>query len=451
MRLVSIALDSIDNLHYGCTTHFSTILLKNLSRKIRLADLPLLVRLNPAIPWKTRGNGAVVLRILYEGDIRELLETVYNLALEYSSGKEDVGIVVYEGEPWSVRELRWLYYRTLTNVITRDVVLRILGKLGGLHAGRRGVIGAAASLAALGPKDDFTFELLAYRNPDLWGSERCVDIPKVLELEALMPPCTFYNLSLLTGELLATPGGTDPVLAGFRGDCITPLFDYSRALCEKPDAWLLFRSNQHTDPHDLELEELSYYTSGSLEAIVENRPNIIEGGHVIVRVSSELGEADLVFYRETGSLNRIARLLEPGDRIRVLGSTRPYKPRGVPVIAVEKLWVLSVERKYVVVNPRCPKCGSRMKSSGSNKGFKCDSCGYRILSASKINLEIERTLAPGEYVTERFRHLTAPVGRRRFAGIQLPLNLDVEDILSLEANPKPSERLRELEFSLAKL
>ncbi len=446
MKLVSLALDSVDSLHYGCTTHFSSLLLRSLGESVKLADLPLLVRLNPGIPWKTRGNGAVVLRLYYDGEPEELLETAYTLALEYSGGKSDIGVVVYEGEPWSVERLRWLYTRGLTSILTLDVVTSTLGKLGGLHVGGRGVIGAAAALAALGPGEDFTFELIAYRDPSMWGSERCVDSIKAVDVESRLPPCTFYNVDVSTGEFTASPGGSDPVLAGFRGNCLTPLFEYSSSLCEKPHFWTLFRSNQHTDAHAVELEELAPYNTGYVEAIVSGEPEVIEGSHVVVRASTGLGSVDLAFYRETGSLNRVARMLAEGDRVRVLGSVRPYKPRGVPVVAVEKLWVLDVTRRYVEVNPRCPVCSTRMKSAGSGKGFKCEKCGYESKGLEKVKIEVERRLMPGVYVTSRLKHLTEPLGRRKLGGLRRILNLGVSDVVFFEAHPRPTRALEELEL-----
>jgi len=448
MKIVSLALDSVDSLHHGCTTHFSALLLKSLAGRVRLADLPLLVRLNPGVPWKTRGNGAVVLRLLYDGGLEELLDVAYSLALEYSGGKRDVGVAVYEGEPWGVERLRWLYTRALTSIVTLDVATSTLGKLGGLYAGGRGVIGAVSSLAALGPGDDFTFELLAYRDPSLWGFERCVDRLKALHIDSRLPPCTLYNVNALTGEFISSPSGSDPVLAGFRGNCLTQLFEYSKALCERPHFWALFRSNQHTDAHMVELEELAPYNTGYVEAVITGEPEVIEGSHVVVRASAKLGYLDLVFYRETGPLSRVARMLMPGDGVRVLGSIRPYKPRGVSVVAVEKLWVLEVARRVVEVNPRCPRCSTRLKSAGLGRGFKCVKCGYEARGLSKIRVEVERRLTPGVYVTSRLKHLTAPPGRRRLEGFKPVLNLEVRDVLFSEARPEPTRSLRGLELSL---
>ncbi|MCE4608073.1 MAG: hypothetical protein F7B61_03835, partial [Caldisphaeraceae archaeon] len=59
---VTISFDDIDSQYGGCTTHFTGIFLYNIKDKIDLIDHPLLVRLNPGIPWKTRGNASTALR-----------------------------------------------------------------------------------------------------------------------------------------------------------------------------------------------------------------------------------------------------------------------------------------------------------------------------------------------------------------------------------------------------
>ena len=48
-----------------CTTHLAFKVVEHLKKKqgAKLVDYPLLIRLNPNIPWKTRGNGAVCLRL----------------------------------------------------------------------------------------------------------------------------------------------------------------------------------------------------------------------------------------------------------------------------------------------------------------------------------------------------------------------------------------------------
>ncbi|MDM7275770.1 MAG: tRNA(Ile)(2)-agmatinylcytidine synthase [Thermoprotei archaeon] len=437
MRLVSLALDSVDSLYWGCTTHFSTLLLNMLKDRVELADFPLLVRLNPGVPWKTRGNGAVVLRLLYDGDVKSLLEAVRGYALEYSN-KEDFGIAVVEGAPWEVERLRILYSKALTDVVTVDVARKAVEKSGGLWAGGMGVIGASAALAALAPWDDYTFELIAYRKPENWGVERCMNYKLLVEAEARMPPCTFNNIDYHGRTAAAAPGGWDPVLAGFRGDCIAPLAGYAIGLCEEVDLWALFRSNQHTDAHAKPLTgELKPYQTGLVDVTVKNS-KVIAGGHVIVRGLALGGDVDIVFYRETGPLNSAARMLSEGDEITVLGTVKPYKPRGVTVIAAEKMRVNKVETKTVKINPRCPKCGTRMESPGRKGGLRCPKCGYKK-ETTKINVRIERSLTTGEYTPPpgRLKHLTSPKGRKQQPPLKLPLKLKIDQVLSTDPKRIP--------------
>ncbi|MER3408018.1 MAG: DNA-binding protein, partial [Nitrososphaera sp.] len=66
MQLLHIAFDDTDSRAGRCTTHLAFQVARKLLQQdmggAQLIDYPLLVRLNPNIPWKTRGNGAVCLR-----------------------------------------------------------------------------------------------------------------------------------------------------------------------------------------------------------------------------------------------------------------------------------------------------------------------------------------------------------------------------------------------------
>lgn len=416
--MISLAVDSADSYGGGCTTHFSALLLKSLAGRARLLDYPLLVRLNPAIPWKTRGNAAVVLRLSYEGKLSSLLEEAYELARQYGG---DPGVAAIEGNPWRP-ELRALYHKALTAVVPKDVATSTLEALGGLWVGGKGVVGAIASLAALAPGDDHTYELLFYRRPEALGRERCVDSRRVLQVEASLPGITIFNYSPETLEETASPGGPDPVLAGFRGDVPGHLARFSEALCEEPALWALFRSNQHTDAHAAPLTgELRPYSAGTLELELAEDPEVIPGGHVIVR-----GEGvEAAFYAETGVLNEVSRLLVKGDRVRVLGTVRKRR-RGVPVINAEKLWILELTEKKLELNPRCPRCGSRMESLGRGKGFRCRFCGYKGLEG-KVTISLRRALT-GEFTPRRLPNLVRPPWRRAQREFE-PRTMKVEEIL----------------------
>ena len=60
--IVYIAVDDTDSRTGNCTTYLLTEIMRELSDTDIIGN-PRLVRLNPAVPWKTRGNGSLVLRV----------------------------------------------------------------------------------------------------------------------------------------------------------------------------------------------------------------------------------------------------------------------------------------------------------------------------------------------------------------------------------------------------
>src|SRR2546421_10712520 len=58
-----IGVDDTDSLQGMCTTFLATEIVRDLTQDLDLIGYPRLVRLNPNIPWKTRGNGAVCIRV----------------------------------------------------------------------------------------------------------------------------------------------------------------------------------------------------------------------------------------------------------------------------------------------------------------------------------------------------------------------------------------------------
>lgn len=444
--LASISFDDIDSPSGGCTTHLTGLFLLRLSRLpgIRLADYPLLVRLNPGIPWKTRGNAATVVRILVDSEdrARDAFELAVSMASEYSSSWRGAGkapgVAMALGEPWRSQRLRWLYRKGLTDVLTLDVVERA-GKYGVTSSwGGKGAIGATASLAALAPGDAYSFELIAYRRPEVWGSRRCIRGDLAAAIEAGIPACTVNNYDPLAGIVTAAPAGPDPILAGFRGYCSEYLHLYAPILCEDPHFWILYRSNQHTDAHALPLQRLAPYSTGVVSGTVAGDPAEIPGGHVVVRIETSLGLVDAVFFRETGHMSSVARMLSPGDRVRILGTVRPYTPRGRPTIAVDKLVIeQATPLSTRLANPRCPKCGARLESAGSGI-LRCRRCKYQE-RYRKIEVPSYRRVSPGVYTPPmgRLRHLTAPpLSSSMIPRLEaLPLSVPWDSVLSTNVNP----------------
>ena len=62
-----IGIDDTDSTRKGCTTYITALLVEELEKfGVEFIDYPNLIRLNPNVPWKTRGNGALSLRIDYD-------------------------------------------------------------------------------------------------------------------------------------------------------------------------------------------------------------------------------------------------------------------------------------------------------------------------------------------------------------------------------------------------
>ena len=58
-----IGLDDTDSKKGMCTTYLAALLVGLLKECAEIADYPLLVRLNPTIEYKTRGNAATAIKI----------------------------------------------------------------------------------------------------------------------------------------------------------------------------------------------------------------------------------------------------------------------------------------------------------------------------------------------------------------------------------------------------
>src|ERR671928_1105975 len=62
--ILHIGFDDTDSTLSRCTTQLAFKITDYLLKEdAKFIDYPLLIRLNPNIPWKTRGNGAVCLRL----------------------------------------------------------------------------------------------------------------------------------------------------------------------------------------------------------------------------------------------------------------------------------------------------------------------------------------------------------------------------------------------------
>jgi len=116
-----VGIDDTDSTQGKCTTHaayrITDYLLKN--KYAEFVDYPLLIRLNPNIPWKTRGNGAVCMRFRtthHEDVLDRIMDLVHKENLVASGANP--GIAVYRGDsiPYSIQSFA---RKALYDVVSR--------------------------------------------------------------------------------------------------------------------------------------------------------------------------------------------------------------------------------------------------------------------------------------------------------------------------------------------
>lgn len=414
---IHLGIDDTDSLAGGCTTKIATDLVLELAEKgVRFLDYPNLVRLNPNVPWKTRGNGAICLRI--ESELRP--EETLELAMEeidrnsrLGDLETDPGVVVVEGAV--PNDIVQLSEEALVRIVTLDEAFSVIKKVGANAAGYGSAQGVIGALAAIGNTldRDHTFELIAYRSRNFVGKPRLINKKSILRMSDKMKDVTFNNVDPETGRVLITPRGPDPILCGVRGEsaeAVRKAF-HMLQIGEPVTAWMIFRTNQGTDAHLVRKSALAGLQDNwavIAEGTVKEKPHTICGGHVIFPLQDETGSVDCAAYEPTGSFREIIKGLEPGDELRVFGGVRPAGSPIPRTINLEKLEVLKLIAHKTSQNPICSTCGKRMKSAGKGQGYRCKRC--RTLASSKIHSEIRRELEEKVYLPppRAHRHLTKP-------------------------------------------
>lgn len=423
-QVMHIGLDDTDSTRKGCTTYITALLVEKLEKlKATFLDYPKLVRLNPNVPWKTRGNGALCLRIKHAAELEgRIKETTVRLVEEHSDlgfKGTNPGVVFFHNEKIP-EDIKVFSKNAVTGIVTLKEATSLIQKFGGEAIGFKNCRGIIGALAAVGEtfEDDHTYELIAYRVPENCGLKRRVDAASIFEMDKLTQPYTFNNVDSEKGRVIITPRGPDPILFGIRGETpgiVKKAFELVKPL-EKVERWLVFRSNQGTDEHlkrAATLNQIKPYQSIVAKGVVSQSPRLVPLRHVIFSVSDETGEVDCAAYEPTVALRKVARKLIVGDSVEAYGAVREASPGKRLTVNLEKIKVLSLAPKTVLQNPACSKCGKRLESMGKNKGFRCKKCGTRFNDARKVQATVERDLQVGLYVTSNRsqRHLTKPLRR----------------------------------------
>ena len=434
-----IGVDDTDSRRGGCTTHVAQAIIEKLTEKnYNIIGYPRLVRLNPNIPWKTRGNGAISIQVgksigkkvkigeLDEKDIfchlgksssdyadtdikkiKKILESVLERYARLDDKNTNPGFVILREQPYFE-----IYEKAVREIVSLREIKQILRSSGAEFRGYkngRGIIGATASVA-WSPKRDKTYELITYRKEDKWGSQRFVDDVSVEKMDKTCLS-TFDNYDYENRHNRLVPNSPCPVLYGIRGDNEKELMHaYSFIKSEKVDCWMIFETNQGTDDHlqKKDVGDIQPHQSVISEGAMFRNPYTIEGGHVVFTIKDSTGVVDCAAYEPTKQFRRVVRELCVGDVIEVYGGVRE-KPLTVNIEKINIKYLAKQVEK--VENPICPKCGKHMKSKGTNQGYKCKICGLK--NEKPVLREKKRKIGTGfhEVPVCARRHLSKPLKR----------------------------------------
>lgn len=340
-----VGLDDTDSSTGYCTTYLAYRIAADLRDDLKVLPYPRLVRLNPNIPFKTRGNAAVCLSI-ETADPERAFESICAKVSELSDvhGGANSGVVFLEGQK-SIHPLEELYLDALCSLVNVHRVTKLLRDLGvrtTTLGNGMGLVGAASSLG-FDERFDHTYELIAYRRKESWGKPRAVDARSVAEMDGRTFPRTFNNYDYQKKKVLIAPHGPDPVFVGIRGDSpeiVKSAFEMIQK-GEELDGRMIYVSNQHTEAHLARELDWKVFSSGWVTGIVEDL-DVGQGGHVYFALRTGKKRRNCAVYEPTGDLRRVAKLLRHGDKVRAYGGVRRATSLHPKVLNVERIDVLSL-------------------------------------------------------------------------------------------------------------
>ncbi|WP_020222936.1 tRNA(Ile)(2)-agmatinylcytidine synthase, partial [Halarchaeum acidiphilum] len=256
----------------------------------------------------------------------------------------------------------------------------------------RGRIGALAAVGAWRAFADWSYEHIAYRERERWGSERDVDPESVFAAADERYPAAWDTIDRGEGETVCVPHTPGPILHGIRGDDPDACRAVATAIDGEPiDAARLFVTNQGTDVHLRDAGSLATLDDGRayrVDGTVVSPPETRRGGHVFVEIADDTDRIRCAAFEPTKRFRDRVRDLRTGDELTVCGEVSEG------TLKLEKFALrerVTTER----VTPTCPECGRTMESAGADQGYRCRDCGTR--APGKVAAPVERDLEPGWY------------------------------------------------------
>jgi tRNA(Ile2)-agmatinylcytidine synthase len=421
--LLHIGIDDTDSTRGGCTTYIAARLVETFTQMgIGFVDYPNIIRLNPNVPYKTRGNAAVALRVNLRNELYDPVQEAVLHEIEQNSDLGRVGtdpaVVFIKGRPTA--RIRQFSRRALWDILRADDAIRIIrsaGESAAAYGTRLGLVGALAAIG-LTLDDDHTFELVAYRTRLNYGNPRRVDENSIKRMDRLTTPETFNNYDFENKRTLITPHGPDPVLLGIRGESAQIVSEafHMITIQEPVERWVIFRTNHGTDAHLQSVPAnrlLEPNRPAVLKGRASDRPWRISGGHVFFTLQSKSGKVSCAAFEPTGKFREIVATLLPGDLVTVYGGVKKNQANPSLTVNLEKLLVHKLVDELVVENPACPKCHKHMKSAGKDQDFRCKNCSTTLPKSEKRITKKPRIINVGLYLPalKAHRHLTKPLFR----------------------------------------
>lgn len=398
-----------------CTTYVGDTIARRLENRGSTVKRVLLIRCNPAVEHKTRGNAAVGIHTDAppQSAFRTATEAIDDLA-KTDERNTNPGLVVADGDATDIPEAVLEFAREAIRGHHTTESARSLIAESGYRSGEwkngRGVIGALAAVGAWGALDEWTYEQISYRGPERWGTERSVEAGSVFEAADALYPAVWDTVDRGTGEVVCVPATPGPVLFGIRGDDRSACRSVTERIESEPiHRSRLFWTNQGTDGH-LRTESPETVRDGyayRLNGTVISAPETRRGGHVFFGFGDGETQLECAAFEPTKRFRKHVRKLRVGDDITVCGEVTDGTVK-LEKFAVKDL--VQTER----TTPICPECERTMESAGRDQGYRCRDCD--TTAERKPERPIDRDLVPGWYeVPPRARrHIAKPLIRGGF-------------------------------------
>ncbi|QLC33128.1 DUF1743 domain-containing protein [Halarchaeum sp. CBA1220] len=415
--MTTVGLDDTDSRTLGmCTTYVAARVARTLAERGHGVARVLLVRLNPAVEHKTRGNAALAIHTDAPEDTAfAVARDAVEAAAAVADDRTNPGLVVAPGRPDdpdavpdAVAEFSRDAVRDHHDIADATALVEAAGYRSAGWKNGRGRIGALAAVGAWRAFEDWTYEYISYREESRWGTARDVDHDSVFAAADDAYPDAWDTVDRGEGEAVCVPHTPGPILHGIRGDDPEACRALAAAIEAEPtDFAQLFVTNQGTDAHLCDADALDALADGRayrVDGTVATAPETRRGGHVFFEVADDTAEVRCAAFEPTKRFRERVRDLREGDALTVCGEVSDG------TLKLEK-FALRERVTTAPATPVCPSCERTMESAGAGQGYRCRDCSTS--APGKVAEPIARDLDVGWYEVPPCarRHVARPLVR----------------------------------------